>query len=75
MDQQSIVLDPIKTKHRAMWAMGDYDRISTEVIHTLGGALVDAAQVQSGEYVLDVAAGSGNASLPAAICRSSCRRN
>ena len=23
---ESIVLDPIKTKHRAMWALGDYDR-------------------------------------------------
>ena len=67
MEQQSIVLDPIKTKHRAMWALGDYDRIATEVIYELGGALVDAASVQPGELVLDVAAGSGNASLPAAI--------
>jgi ubiquinone/menaquinone biosynthesis C-methylase UbiE len=67
MEQQSIVLDPIKTKHRAMWAMGDYDRIATEVIYELGGALVDAANVRPGEHVLDVAAGSGNASLPAAI--------
>lgn len=67
MEQQSIVLDPIKTKHRAMWAMGDYDRIATEIIYELGGALVDAANVQPGEHLLDVAAGSGNASLPAAI--------
>jgi SAM-dependent methyltransferase len=64
---ESLVLDPIKTKHRAMWALGDYDRIATEVIYELGGALVDAAKVQPGEHVLDVAAGSGNASLPAAI--------
>ncbi len=67
MEQQTIVLDPIKTKHRAMWALGDYDRIATEVIYELGSVLVDAANVQPGEYVLDVAAGSGNASLPAAI--------
>src|SRR5450631_819602 len=67
MEQQSIVLDPIKTKHRAMWALGDYDRIATEVIYELGSVLVDAANVQPGEHVLDVAAGSGNASLPAAI--------
>src|SRR6202042_1710550 len=39
----------------------------TEVIYELGDVLVDAASVQPGEYVLDVAAGSGNASLPAAI--------
>jgi ubiquinone/menaquinone biosynthesis C-methylase UbiE len=64
---ESIVLDPIKTKHRAMWALGDYDRIATEVIDELGGVLVDAASIQPGEHVLDVAAGSGNASLPAAI--------
>src|ERR1700733_10788728 len=64
---ESLVLDPIKTKHRAMWALADYDRIATEVIDEPGGFLVDAASVQPGEYVLDVAAGSGNASLPAAI--------
>jgi SAM-dependent methyltransferase len=67
MEQQSIVLDPIKTKHRAMWALGAYDRIATEVIAELGDVLVDAARVQAGEYVLDIAAGSGNASLPAAV--------
>ncbi|HEY3923566.1 MAG TPA: class I SAM-dependent methyltransferase [Acidothermaceae bacterium] len=64
---ESIALDPIKTKHRAMWALGDYDRIATEVIYELGSALVDSANVKRGEHVLDVAAGSGNASLPAAI--------
>jgi SAM-dependent methyltransferase len=67
MEQLSTVLDPIKTKHRAMWALGDYDRIATEVIAELGGVLVDAAGVQPGDRVLDVAAGSGNASLPAAL--------
>jgi SAM-dependent methyltransferase len=66
MEQQSIVLDPIKTKHRAMWALGAYDRVATEVIPELGDVLVKAAGLQPGDYVLDVAAGSGNASLPAA---------
>lgn len=60
------VLDPIKAKHRAMWALGDYDKIATEVIADLGSALVSAAGVGPGMHVLDVAAGSGNASLPAA---------
>lgn len=59
-------LDPIKAKHRAMWALGDYDRVSTEVIPELGEDLVTAAGITAGERVLDVAAGSGNASLPAA---------
>jgi SAM-dependent methyltransferase len=60
------MLDPIKTKHRALWALGDYDRVATEVIPALGVALADAADPRNGEQVLDVAAGSGNASLPAA---------
>jgi ubiquinone/menaquinone biosynthesis C-methylase UbiE len=59
-------LDPIKTKHRAMWALGDYDAVSTEVIPALGQRLADAAGFGAGSRVLDVAAGSGNASIPAA---------
>jgi SAM-dependent methyltransferase len=61
-----LTLDPVKTKHRAMWALGDYDRVATEVVAGLGPVLVEAAGVRRGERVLDVAAGSGNASLPAA---------
>lgn len=57
---------PIKAKHRALWALGDYDHIATQVIPALGTALVDAAAIRPGERVLDVAAGSGNATLPAA---------
>lgn len=61
-----VVLDPIKTKHRAMWALGDYDRVAVDVVAGLGPALVTAAGVGPGQQVLDVAAGSGNASIPAA---------
>ena len=66
MNQPSLTRDPTKAKHRAMWALGDYDRVSVEVVGGLGPALVEAANVRPGERVLDVAAGSGNASLPAA---------
>ncbi len=59
-------LDPVKTKHRAMWALGDYDAVATEVIPALGERVVTAAGIAAGDRVLDVAAGSGNASLPAA---------
>ncbi|HEX2902123.1 MAG TPA: class I SAM-dependent methyltransferase [Jatrophihabitans sp.] len=62
----SIALDPIKSKHRAMWALGDYDRVAVEVVGGLGPALVAAAGIGPGHQVLDVAAGSGNASIPAA---------
>lgn len=59
-------LDPIKTRHRAMWALGDYDKVATEVVAPLGEVIVEALGITAGELVLDVAAGSGNASLPAA---------
>jgi ubiquinone/menaquinone biosynthesis C-methylase UbiE len=61
-----LTLDPIKSKHRAMWALGNYDNVATEVIQDLGPRIVEAAGVAPGDQVLDVAAGSGNASLPAA---------
>src|SRR6195952_1963307 len=66
MEQPTTVIDPIKAKHRAMWAFGDYDRVSTEVVAELGEVIVEAAAGRPGDYVLDVAAGSGNASLRAA---------
>jgi SAM-dependent methyltransferase len=59
-------LDPIKSKHRAMWALGNYDRVATEVVPGVGAMLVRGAAIKPGERVLDVAAGSGNASIPAA---------
>jgi len=56
----------LKTKHRAMWAMGNYPSVVTDVVAPLGPILVDAAGIQPGDVVLDVAAGSGNAAIPAA---------
>ncbi|WP_405219246.1 class I SAM-dependent methyltransferase [Agrococcus sp. Ld7] len=56
----------IKAKHAAMWALGDYPAVAREVIPSLGARLVDAVGIQPGERVLDIAAGDGNASLPAA---------
>jgi SAM-dependent methyltransferase len=56
----------LKAKHAAMWAMGDYPAVATEVIAALGPALVAATDIGTGDHVLDIAAGSGNASIPAA---------
>src|SRR5215218_4135128 len=56
----------LKTKHRAMWAMGDYPAVVTDLIHPLGPAIVAATGVSAGDRVLDVAAGTGNAAIPAA---------
>jgi ubiquinone/menaquinone biosynthesis C-methylase UbiE len=59
-------IDALKARHRAMWALGDYPAVATEVIAALGPALVEAVAVTAGERLLDVAAGSGNVALPAA---------
>ncbi|MFD5837429.1 class I SAM-dependent methyltransferase [Streptomyces collinus] len=57
----------LKSKHRAMWAQGDYPSLAAEVIPELGAILAEACGVRSGLRVLDVGAGSGNAAIPAAL--------
>ncbi|MEU6188587.1 class I SAM-dependent methyltransferase [Nocardia sp. NPDC047038] len=56
----------LKRRHRAMWALGDYPSVATEVISGLGRRLVEACRIGAGQHVLDIAAGSGNAAIPAA---------
>ena len=56
----------LKAKHAAMWASGDYPAVADEVVGSLGGVLVEALDVQPGQRVLDVAAGTGTAAVPAA---------
>lgn len=56
----------LKSRHRTMWAWGDYPRLAHDVIADLGAVVVDAAGIRAGQRVLDVAAGAGNAAIPAA---------
>src|ERR1044071_4844489 len=56
-----------KARTRAMWATGDFPRVARETIKDVGPTLVAAAGVRSGRRVLDVAAGSGATSIPAAL--------
>lgn len=56
----------LKAKHAAMWASGSYPTVVDEVVHTLGGILVDALDIQPGQRILDVAAGTGTSAIPAA---------
>ena len=56
----------LKARHRAMWASGDYPSMVETFLLPLGPRLVEACRIGSGMSVLDVAAGTGNASIPAA---------
>jgi SAM-dependent methyltransferase len=55
-----------KARHRAMWATGDYPSMVETFLTPLGPRLVEACRIGAGVSVLDVAAGTGNASIPAA---------
>lgn len=57
----------LKAKHRAMWALGDYASVADEVIPSLGETVARACDAHPGVRVLDIAAGSGNAAVPAAL--------
>src|SRR5215467_4919652 len=61
----------LKAKHRAMWALGDYPALAADLVSGLGPVLVEACGVGAGDRVLDVAAGSGNAAIPAALAGAS----
>ena len=61
----------LKARHRAVWALGDYPAVAIDVIPELGPELVAASGVRAGDRVLDVAAGSGNAAVPAALTGAS----
>src|ERR671915_2306255 len=56
----------LKARHRTMWASGDYAAMVDTFLRPLGPRLVEACGIEKGMKVLDVAAGTGNASLPAA---------
>ena len=56
----------LKTRHRTMWASGNYPLMVDTFLLPVGQRLVDACPITPGSRVLDVAAGTGNASIPAA---------
>ena len=49
-----------------MWASGDYPSMVEAFLLPLGPRLVEACGIGPGMKVLDIAAGTGNASIPAA---------
>ncbi len=56
----------LKARHRGMWASGDYPSMVETFLLPLGPTLVQACGIGPDTSVLDVAAGTGNASIPAA---------
>src|SRR3954463_7764459 len=53
----------LKARHRAMWASGDYASMVETFLLPLGPRLVAATGIGPGQRVLDVAAGTGHASI------------
>jgi ubiquinone/menaquinone biosynthesis C-methylase UbiE len=58
-------LTAVKARQQAAWSSGDYAVIGT-TLQIVGEELCEALDIRSGQKVLDVAAGNGNASLAAA---------
>jgi SAM-dependent methyltransferase len=61
----------VAAKHRAIWASGDYAKLANQLVLPLGPVLVQATGIARGDRVLDVAAGTGNAAIPAALTGAS----
>jgi SAM-dependent methyltransferase len=59
-------LEELKQRTRATWAAGDYPAIAQRQLWPVGERIVARAGVTSGDDVLDVACGTGNAAIRAA---------
>ena len=62
---QDSQLKAVKARQQTTWASGDYALIGT-TLQMVGESLCEALDLRSGQRVLDVAAGNGNATLAAA---------
>ena len=62
----TVDMQPLKTAHRKTWASGDYPYVAT-LVTDVGERVVERAGIEPGQDVLDVAAGTGNAAIPAAL--------
>nr|RAV90409.1 SAM-dependent methyltransferase [Aerococcus tenax] len=62
---ETVDFEAIKARQQVAWGSGDYAMIGT-TIQIVGETLCEAVDLRSGQQVLDVAAGNGNATLAAA---------
>jgi SAM-dependent methyltransferase len=67
MTATALDLSAIKDRQRRTWASGDYGAVAARLV-PIAEQLVEAADLRAGARVLDVAAGTGNATLAAARC-------
>jgi SAM-dependent methyltransferase len=63
----TVELEQLKLAHRATWASGDYAAVAEAFVRDVGLTTVAKAGIEPGTEVLDVATGSGNAAIPAAL--------
>jgi SAM-dependent methyltransferase len=64
-------VEQFKERARTTWAAGDFDEIS-KLILDVGKNVVAHADIQPGVTVLDIACGTGNATIPAARAGGRC---
>ncbi len=65
MTTATVDFSAVKARQQATWASGDYSRIATLIV-PVAERLSDSADLIAGSSVLDVACGSGNATIAAA---------
>lgn len=64
-------VEQFKERARTTWAAGNFDEIAKTVLG-VGHKVVDSAGIEPGTTVLDVACGTGNATVPAALAGGRC---
>ena len=66
----SIDVNAVKEGQKRMWAAGDYPDLARTIVGA-AEVLVERVGARSGENLLDVATGSGNVAIPAALAGAS----